>query len=240
MLKPCLFLITLTTVLFLINSKLAKIDVYLESLCPDCGEFIRNSFAEYLSNPDYKSLAEVEFYPYGNAHETLFNDRYIFRCQHGSKECYGNTVQVCALNKMDYETGLKFMVCIENDLENNHKNIDKALSSCVSDEKLMKAILECAEGTEGNLLQHNVALATHPDHTYVPWVVFNGIHDQEIEDKILNNMTGFLCGLKENEAFPGCRRQQSEQVPIQPNKHLQAFSQKCLNTFNNHKKFLKN
>jgi hypothetical protein len=32
-------------------------------------------------------------------------------------------------------------------------------------------------------------------HQYVPWILVDGIHDVEIENRILNNMTDYLCNL---------------------------------------------
>ena len=90
-----------------------QIDVYIEVLCPDTQYFIKNSFAKYLKNPSYRELANISFIPFGNGKEYKVGNRYKFTCQHGPNECYGNTVSVCALNKLSYKKGLDFIVCFE-------------------------------------------------------------------------------------------------------------------------------
>ena len=46
---------------------LPKIEVYVESLCPDCINFMEHSFEPYYNFN--VPLADVEFIPFGNAEE---------------------------------------------------------------------------------------------------------------------------------------------------------------------------
>lgn len=222
--KFYIFITCFVTLSLFIDCETPKIEVFVESLCPDCQDFIGKSFASFLNNPDHASLAEVKFYPYGNAHETKNGDHFEFSCQHGPNECYGNVVEVCGLNKLDYETGLRFMVCMEEGIVKYDKYINKALIHCINDQELLKNILDCATGIEGNLLQHEVAHATPVDHKYVPWIVFNDTHDTQIEAKILDNMTEFLCGLDQNKDSPACQG-----VIEVDYKNFNVLTQRCLN-----------
>jgi interferon gamma-inducible protein 30 len=173
------------------SNNIPVIDVFIESLCPDCMEFIGGSFKQYQSAVDHEQLAVVNFYPFGNAKESWNGSNWTFECQHGPNECYGNTIEACALNHLSENEGKNFLICIEGNIVKLSKNFDKAVEVCVSDENTRKNILECANGSEGNKLMHEVAQKT-PKHNYVPWVHFNGEHDVNKENKILSNMLDFL------------------------------------------------
>jgi len=222
--------ISLTIFLLLgatICNDIPQIDIFVESLCPDCQNFIADSFADYLKNPSYKELANINFIPYGNAQEIKNGDKYEFTCQHGPFECYGNTVENCALNKLSYEEGLNFMVCFESKVEKSQDGIKNALKNCISEEKVYKDILECSENEEGNILQHKSALKT-PVHTYVPWVHFNGEHDKNIEDQILKNMNIYLCGF--NKTLTGCEKYSNKVFLAIESEERKEIS-KCMNEF---------
>lgn len=204
--KPSsIFLIFLVTLNIFIKCEIPTIDVFMECLCPHCQGFVTGSFARFLRNPSHSSLAKVRFFPYGNAEETEHDGHYEFDCQHGENECYGNVVEVCALEKLEYEAGLHFMVCMEKGIRKYDENINKALTYCVKDSNMLHKILKCASGNEGNSLQHKVAKATPSNNQYVPWILFNGTHDEKIEAQILENMTAFLCGLEQNKNSPDCQ-----------------------------------
>lgn len=187
------------------KNEIPRIDIFMECLCPYCERFITSSFAKFLRNPGHSSLAMVRFFPYGNAVETEHDGYYEFNCQHGGNECYGNLIEVCALDKLEYEDGLQFMVCIEAEIRNYDQNFNKALTSCIKDKNMLKTIFKCVAGNEGNSLQHKVAIATPSNKKYVPWILFNGIYDKKIEIQILDDMIAFLCGLEENKNSTVCQ-----------------------------------
>jgi len=176
-----------------VKNNLPVIDVFIESLCPDCMDFIGGSFKQFQQAVDHQELAVVNFYPYGNAHESWDGTAWNFDCQHGANECYGNTIEACALEHLSKEEGYNFLICIEGNIRRLSKDFDKTLEYCVSEQNIRKTILECAKGSEGNSLMHNVAQKT-PNHNYVPWVHYNGVHDVNIENQILSNLLGFLRG----------------------------------------------
>lgn len=176
---------------------LPVIDVFVESLCPDCMDFIGGSFKNFHEYKDKDSLAVVNFYPYGNAAEKWNGKSWDFTCQHGANECYGNTIETCALNLIDKNAGHDFMICIEGSIRQYAKDFNQTLSHCV-DEEMKAKILNCVSLGEGNKLQHEVAQKT-PEHNYVPWVHVNGQHVKDVENKILSNMVEYLCELQGKE-----------------------------------------
>jgi interferon gamma-inducible protein 30 len=174
---------------------LPVIDVFVESLCPDCMDFIGGSFKNFHSYQDKDTLAIVNFYPYGNAAEKWNGQKWDFTCQHGSNECYGNTIENCALSHLDKNAGHDFLICIEGNIRAFSKDFDQTLAHCIDDTSLRTKISECASSIEGNNLQHEAAQKT-PAHDYVPWVQVNGQHDKDVENKIISNMLEYLCELQ--------------------------------------------
>ncbi len=175
------------------NNTLPVIDVFMESLCPACMDFIGGSFKQFKEALDHEQLAIVNFYPYGNAQESWDGYAWRFQCQHGANECYGNTVEACAIKHLSREEGQNFLICLEGNIRRLSTNFDNALEYCVSEQNVRKTISDCAKGSEGNYLMHLIAQNT-PYHNYVPWVHFNGVHDENIENQIFSNMLQFLRG----------------------------------------------
>ena len=79
-----------------------KIQVYIESLCPDCVNFITKSFKDFYDQVSKPNLAEIEFIPFGNAEEA-YNEttgKWDFTCQHKENECYGNLIETCVIQNL--------------------------------------------------------------------------------------------------------------------------------------------
>lgn len=54
----------------------------------------------------------------------------------------------------------------------------------------------CATSRLGNILQYEVGAATYalvPRMTYVPWIVLNGQHTNDVQRKAERNLLGFIC-----------------------------------------------
>ena len=197
-----LILLSLSSVIL----SLPQIDVYVESLCPDCMGFIADSFKEFHNNPDHEKLANVTFYAFGNAKENKNGSNWEFTCQHGPNECYGNILETCAQNIFPKNEFHSFLICLESNILETGKNFDKSAANCISDKSILQEVMDCVNSPLGNILEHIVAQATPSDHKYVPWILFNGVHNTNIENQILNDMTNFLCGLDdETKKLPGCQ-----------------------------------
>lgn len=120
-----------------------RIDLYSESLCPDCLAFVRGSLKTAANTKDFWKICDFNLYPYGNAKTTKNGSNWSFTCQHGVNECYGNMVEACAIAKSDYYSqGLPFSICLEDNTTNftaqgqrcaSKYNIDwAAISACVN------------------------------------------------------------------------------------------------------------
>jgi interferon gamma-inducible protein 30 len=206
-------ILALLTYYTAICKAIPNVDVYFESLCPGCRFFITNTFSTFHQNPGRHMLANVTFYPYGNANETWDGSKWVFTCQHGNNECFGNIVDTCARSKMDKETFHTFLICLEGYLDTVGYDFNKATFHCISDHATANTILNCAAGDEGNRLEHEVAVST-PVHTHVPWIVFNGVHDPQTENSILQDMVSFLCNYMADPTIPGCPTTEGKSVNL--------------------------
>lgn len=96
------------------------IELYYESLCPDCEKFIQGSLKRAAATADLWKIAEFRFYPYGNAKTVANGSSWSFTCQHGIRECQGNMIEACAIQYSNnfYTQGLPFVICLESNTTN--------------------------------------------------------------------------------------------------------------------------
>ena len=179
------------------KSSVPKIQVYIESLCPDCVNFITKSFKSFYENVKNPNLEEIEFIPYGNAQE-VYNEntgRYDFTCQHKENECYGNMIETCAIQIKGRVKSYGTILCIESNIASYKLDFDNTLEYCLKEEEdTLQEIKDCVSSDKGNYYEHQMVQKTDIDHKYVPWVVVNGVHDVDAENKIIESLVDYLCG----------------------------------------------
>ena len=203
------YLSIFTTLTLLIASSLEKekqipqVEIYIESLSPESISFILNSFVKFHSNPEHDKLATVNFLPYGNSTEFWKDSDLYFNCTRGDNECFGNLLLICGMHEMSGEFVLNFVICIESNIRDYHDNFVLTLQKCIRDENIGTHILSCARGRSGKRLMHDVGIKTKR-HDHVPWIIFNGEHDVEIEKKIIENMLDYFCNQDGNTEIAGC------------------------------------
>ncbi|CAG2178909.1 unnamed protein product, partial [Oppiella nova] len=94
---------------------LVQLNVYYESLCPDCKQFLTTQLI-----PNYKklqSIMSVELVPFGWAKVARVNHTdgtfdVNFTCQHGVQECIGNLIHNCVLNSESIDRSLELFGCM--------------------------------------------------------------------------------------------------------------------------------
>ena len=175
-----------------------KIDLYYESECPACKTMITSSFDVAFKADGFLNMAEVNLMPYGNAHESKDGDSWDFTCQHGEVECQYNLVEACAVNLikcpyMKYE----FLNCVENK-DGASKDYEGVAKECATQGKLKNGddIVSCYNGPDAIKYEHAIALQTaalSPPHKYVPWVVADGVHSDDINDAVYDSLLKYVC-----------------------------------------------
>jgi interferon gamma-inducible protein 30 len=195
-----------------------RVELYYESQCPGCREMVTTSFYKAFQTEGFLDMAEVEFVPYGNAQETKTESgTYEFECQHGPSECVYNTVEACALAKIDDPLlAFQYIDCIErsDDSRDPQQDYYKVAIACCELTKIPDATVvqmeECATGLEGIQLEHEAAVKTEaldPPHTYVPYVVVNNSHSDDVQEAITDSLFNYVCGaylgVNKSAACPG-------------------------------------
>jgi len=166
-----------------------QVELYYESLCPDCQLTIAGSVADAFAVPDFLEMADVLFVPYGNAHWAASGDSWTFTCQHGQKECDYNQIESCSNHYVSNPlTAFNFIKCIEaNDskfMATYESNIALCSAEAVLTTEETSNISSCWNSDEGRELHHANALLTDalvPKHTWVPWYVGQGVHNDDIQ-----------------------------------------------------------
>ena len=199
------------------DSDKVQVELYYESQCPGCREMVTTSFYEAFQAPGFLDMADVTFVPYGNAQETgtTASGTYEFKCQHGESECIYNVIETCALAKIDDPlVQFKYIDCIEHNDESRDPTQDyfKVAIACAELADLADDVVsnmqDCATGVEGNRLEHEMAVKTDsldPPHKYVPYIVVNGNHTDDIQNAVTDSLLNYVCNAYTgSDKSPGC------------------------------------
>merc|ERR1719495_2646461 len=110
------------------------LDLYYESLCPDCSVFItRQLYPTWNKLKNTPAAFTMSLFPFGNAREReLANGTYAYDCQHGEEECKGNFLEICIIKNCDFDPNsyLPILSCVESQVISGH-NIEIAVATCV-------------------------------------------------------------------------------------------------------------
>jgi len=192
--------VTVSTAAILPQTERITLDVYIESLCPDCFNFITKQLG-----PQFESIStfvDVRTIPYGNARTVDRPDGgHDFVCQHGPPECEGNLWLSCAnQHSKDTAQAVDFTVCL--------MKYPGYQSKCARDAGIDFEVLNaCKQGSEGEGLVFQNALETDalvPRHTGVPWVVFNKQWDPVLQDGAERDLKATCCRLAPKDT-PACQ-----------------------------------
>lgn len=194
------------------NAEKVNITLYHESLCPDCINFITGSL--WTAFEKVSDIFTITLVPFGNAMERkdpVKKDYYKFECQHGEQECIGNIIDSCVIYQLQNErASFNFTHCVSSDLKEHRGNdIEKAAKRCAKEQNIdFDKVQTCANGLLGNQLEHQMALRTgelNPPHKYVPWVTVNGVHTEELEQKVEEDLVRVVCDMYQGPKPSACQ-----------------------------------
>lgn len=118
---------------------------------------------------------------------------YHYSCQHGPEECFGNVVQSCAANIFnDTILSLAFVTCMSL-AQRPHEAGEECARGIARN---WDAIQRCAHGGKGLRLQDQMSERTwnlDPPHHYVPWIVLNEEHSDEIQAMAQTDLLQVVC-----------------------------------------------
>lgn len=185
-------------------SDAVQVQLYFESMCPFCQQFITGTLQEAFSHDGFDKVANFTLYPFGNARETSNSGSYSYKCQHGERECQGNLVEACfvGLTGFDPSSYMPFVFAFESALGKDGKTEVMSLAKTAGDKAGWPSnvsyddLSSCYTSPQGNNFQHQMAVLTNalsPSHQYVPWIVFNGVHDDGIQQACQENFLHCVC-----------------------------------------------
>jgi len=172
-----------------------NVSLYYESLCPGCRAMIQTQIYRTYKTLKSTGIVDIQLFPYGNAYEHKRGQEWVFQCQHGEDECQVNMVETCALHLLPAVDRMEYIYCVET---SPHPTVDSGKKCSQKLGLEWDPIFNCFNGSMGNFLEHQVAEATDalkPSHIYVPWITVNGVHTEAIQDKVTDNMLGYVCSV---------------------------------------------
>ncbi|XP_036442514.1 gamma-interferon-inducible lysosomal thiol reductase [Colossoma macropomum] len=177
-----------------------EVTVYYESLCPGCRSFLTEQL--FPTWTMLRDIMRVHLVPYGNTKE--LPELNSFSCQHGEPECKANIIEACILNVTDH-AAFPVIHCMVSS-----SDVMKAAPSCLqlyAPSVEWGTIESCVKGGLGHTLMHENGVKTRslsPVHTHVPWVTFNGVYTDDLEDKAMSTLFNLVCKLYEGIKPPVC------------------------------------
>ncbi|XP_030029414.2 GILT-like protein 1 [Manduca sexta] len=179
--------VTSTTANTPIENKV-KITVYYETLCPASVRFLTHQLKPVVEK--LSSYLDVQLVPYGHARTYKSGDRYLFRCQHGPAECYGNKLHACAIDALQNNTqAVLFNACLMQYSYRSYRvDYISVLNWCGY--KLnapINGIWECVNSERGSIVLKNFGALTHAlSPRYVPYLVFDGSLDNQARANLMS------------------------------------------------------
>lgn len=177
-----------------------NVDFYGESLCPDCRHMVLDVLKPIMDQ-GLGSFIDLRYIAYGNVRKT--NDGST-QCQHGEMECLYNKYINCA-QEMNSDAWFGYVACMAEDLGTlRGSNGDSRAEKCAQDNGLSAVkVKECATGKRGDALEKLAGSETDglvPKHTFVPWIVVNGVaigNDFE-------NLDRYICAALDGDLPEAC------------------------------------
>jgi len=184
------------------------INLYYETKCPDCTEFITKILAPMWNNTDIRPHLNITMNPYGNAKSVplgqisegykFFHPKttgsgweYAHICQHGSDECMGNLIQMCAEEELTKAKHMELIFCMA---AKPSWSIEKASYECLQkvggDPHKVK---KCVDSPKGNKLFAEFGKRTGEvkGRLGTPWVMINGVNLVQVGD-LLKTVCGHV------------------------------------------------
>ncbi|XP_065508755.1 gamma-interferon-inducible lysosomal thiol reductase [Caloenas nicobarica] len=191
-----------------------ELSLFYESLCPACRAFlVQELFTAWLVLPD--DVLSVTLVPYGNAQERNVSGKWRFQCQHGPEECLGNMIETCLMHEAkNFSTYFPVIFCLESG-----SSVTKNLEACLqvyAPQLDSGRVAACVQGDVGAALMHRNAQLTEaldPPHQYVPWILVNGKHTDELQAQAQASLLGLICRLYQGEKPEACGGLGASKVP---------------------------
>lgn len=201
-----------------------NVDIYFETRCPGCLMFLNQTLEPLYRTKGMSDLLNITLYTYGNTmtlptanisegykffhpETTGTGYDYVNVCQHGSDECLGDLVQVCAQEFSEKEKHLDLVFCMAATTIGGY-GVENSAYQCMIKAGIDKdKVRECVGSAQGNQLMAKAWKDTEKleGRQGTPWVMINGEHaaDQMLQD--VNLLGATVCG-KSQHAPDSCSK----------------------------------
>ncbi|XP_050539522.1 GILT-like protein 1 isoform X2 [Daktulosphaira vitifoliae] len=172
-----------------VENERINMDVYYESHCPDSRDFIREALHPIFCK--IQPYINLNLIPFGKAHSVEGGG---FECQHGQKECRGNTIHNCVLKRIaDPVAQVDYVNCaMLNPDKPGHIE-----TACVQISGLNPIEIEyCYKSKEGYELMLNAERETKtktPGPRFVPTIIFEGVYNDRDQVSAFENLESTIC-----------------------------------------------
>ncbi|XP_057656874.1 GILT-like protein 1 [Diorhabda carinulata] len=201
---PLLFVIIFYTNIA-VEAATLTVSIYYESLCPDSVRFFKDQFYPAYSTV-LKGKIIVDLVPFGKATAKNETGKWVFDCQHGKSECYGNKIHGCAIDVATKDTSTEFIVCA---MKSGDASDNNNLKQCAADNNITWSNIEqCMGSNRGDeILASNGerTRSVQPKITFIPTIIFNYQMREQLQKLALKDFHGTVEFLLEDEDCSKCQ-----------------------------------
>ncbi|XP_078411982.1 gamma-interferon-inducible lysosomal thiol reductase-like isoform X2 [Cetorhinus maximus] len=145
-----------------------QISLFYETSCPDCRDFVVNQLCPTWFR--LKEVVNITLIPFGNA-------------------------ETCMMHYLKNATSYMPVICC---MESASSVLTEAQRCLQVHEPTVfwDTINSCVNGDQGNELMHQNAQMTNeldPPHNYVPWVLINEEHSEDLQHQAETDLFNLLC-----------------------------------------------
>lgn len=161
-----------------------KVEVNLESLCPDSRRFVSRQLLPTFS--EFRDIMQVDIIPFGHA-RTLGQGKMI--CQHGARECEGNRRMACIISRTNGDQNLivPTLGCLFT-IGNLPKTcVEQHLPGISFDE-----IEKCKDSDESFKMMENYEKRTGRID-YVPRIKINDNYSEDVQEEAEHDLMRAVC-----------------------------------------------
>nr|CAI5827179.1 unnamed protein product [Callosobruchus analis] len=150
---------------------------------------------------------DLNIIPFGKSHSYVDSSSVQFQCQHGPRECRGNKLVSCALNRLtDQNAKVQFTYCF---MVKYFFKMSDDFTQCANEAGInIKDVLSCSVSDEATQLQLQMETITNNYAiTFVPTIVYNKKYSSDLQAKSLVSFKGTVCEILRNissAAIPEC------------------------------------
>ncbi|CAB3403388.1 unnamed protein product [Caenorhabditis bovis] len=157
------------------STSTVKLDIYMESLCPDTTRFFRQQLRKAWDVLGAsRTRLDLTIVPFGKARCVETSADFQCECQHGALECDINQLMNCVIDRIGFpDKYIAPILCMQG-----KHSIDEALK-CVEQYLPVEAnrMRECATGPRGRrllALSGQKTAGLEPPIDFIPWIVIDG------------------------------------------------------------------